>query len=115
VQAATSIIATLTQASCVIRAGPPAPPQPHAVQLNFEVFEEIYRHCAYDSIAFGCFFTRLSNYVLGLHDWVGLCSVTNVMNWGSILSQTADNSARCYAIEELEGHQVDHEDGAYQG
>jgi hypothetical protein len=90
------------------------PPQPPAVQLNFEVFEEICRHCAYDSIAFGCFFTRLSNYVLGLHDWDGLCSVNNVMNQGSILSQAAGSPTRRCAIEELEGHQADDEEGVDQ-
>jgi hypothetical protein len=76
------------------------------------VFEEICRHCAYDSIAFGCFFTRLSNYVLGLHDWDGLRSITNAMNRGSILSQVASSPSHHCAIEELEGHQADDEEGA---
>jgi hypothetical protein len=48
-----------------VRAGPPVPLHMAVRHLNFEVFEEIYRHCAYDSVAFGCFFLCLSNYILG--------------------------------------------------
>jgi hypothetical protein len=111
VQTTPSDMLSPDQAFRVIRASPPAPPQPPEVQLNFEIFEEIDGHCAYDPVAFRCFFTRLSNCVLGLHNWDEICSVSNVMNRGSILTQAADNSVHCCAIEELEGHQVDDQDG----
>jgi hypothetical protein len=48
---------------------------------------------------------------LGQHDSNGLCSVTNVMNWDSLLSQEANNPTGHYVIEELEGHQAENEDG----
>jgi hypothetical protein len=33
------------------------------------------------------------------------------MNWDSLLSQEANNPTGRYAIEELEGHQAENEDG----
>jgi hypothetical protein len=87
------------------------------VQLNFEVlgfFEEIYRHCAHDPIAFGCFFSRLNNCVLGHHNWTEILSDANVMNQGLTMSQDVfPTDPRC-AIEELDGHQAGQQDDTDQ-
>jgi hypothetical protein len=36
------------------------------VELNFEVLAEFYQYCAYDSVAFGSFFSVLKNIMLGI-------------------------------------------------
>jgi hypothetical protein len=48
--------------------GPATPPASTMVRLNFEVFVDIYRYCAYDPTAFGGFFLSLSNVILGHHN-----------------------------------------------
>jgi hypothetical protein len=108
-------VPALAQASCVIRAGPPQPPQMPLVQLNFEVLgfsEEIYHHCAYDPIAFGCFFSRLNKCVLGHHDWAAILSDTNVITRGLLMAQdVVPADPRC-AIEEVVDHHADQQEEA---
>jgi hypothetical protein len=74
-------------------------------QLNFEVFEEIYHHCAYDSVAFGCFFSCLSDYILGQP----LQPRTDFLigNHSSIssLSQAEETSQQRCVLEEVQEHQ----------
>jgi hypothetical protein len=56
-----------------VRAGPPVPPHMAVRHLNFVVFEEIYRHCAYDSVAFGCFFLCSATIF-----WVSPCNLERI-------------------------------------
>jgi hypothetical protein len=80
------------------------------VQLNFEVlgfFEEIYCHCAYDPIAFGYFFSRLNNCVLGHQNWAAILSDTNAMTRCLLMTQdVVPADPRC-AIEEVVDHHAD--------
>jgi hypothetical protein len=95
------------------RAAPgPSAPAMSVVRLDFEVFADVVMYIAYDSIAFGSFFSILRNAILGLSPEMEIEQLIIETHRLTLIQQAGNIAPRGCVLEELNNNAaalVDHE------